>query len=203
MISKVFKYYEFLFEGNTPEDFIKNCLMKIKDRLDPIFGNTEENSKVKKMKDFENVELKSSDPSMYSPEEKSLKFKFTDEDQILYQFNIRIKIEDAISKDIEKDFMPQDIKKAHITLDKYGDKDGTFTIISQIMDRTVDPATIDGDFLLNLKIELDSGKEPEQTEEFEIQTGEEGELPKEESETPAQGQAAPQKAPQTQAQTPQ
>lgn len=167
---KVLKFYEFILEGNTPEDFIDNCLQKVKNRLVPLFST--ENSPVKKMKDFENTQLLSAKESDYSINEKTLKIKFTDDQQILYILTIRIDIEDAFNMNKEKDMKVSDIKKSHITLDKYGDVDGNYSIIDRIMDRTVDPNEIDGDFLLKLKIELDSGEESKE-EEFAIETSDE------------------------------
>ena len=205
---KVQKYYEFLFEGNTPDDFMKDCLEQIKNRLTPLFNGHEETESVKKMKDFEKFNLELEGEPAYSlnnPEEKSIKFKFTDQ-ETLYILNICIKLQDAMPVK-DQDFLTTDIKKAHVTFDRYKDIDGKFTKLpGGVMSKTFDPSTIDGDFLIKLKIELDSGKPAEGEEEFKIETGEK-EMPEEESKI-AEREKIPEnkpieEAPAAQSQTPQ
>ena len=116
--TRVLKFYEFIFEGNTPEDFMNACLMKIKNKIDPLFSSDDS---VKSMKDFQNLD-------------------------------------NAMKTDKEVDYKLEDIKKVYVTFDKYGDKDGKYTIIDQLLERSTDPNKIDGDYIIKLKMELDKGK---------------------------------------------
>ena len=197
MIDKVFTYYEFLFEGNTPEDYIQQCFTDIKNRLKPVFnveGEEESKEKVKKMGDFNNANLTlvSMEDNLYSKSEKNLAIKFLDGEETQYVLNIRISIEDAVNDKQGEDFHVNDIKKAHITFKKYGDVDDSYDIVNQLMDRTVDPSTIDGDFLIKLKMDLDKGKEPDE-EEFKIETDTkpEEETQNKDQNTQGQGQTTP------------
>jgi hypothetical protein len=173
--TKVLKFYEFIFEGNTPEDFMSACLTKIKNKIDPLFDNSDDN--IKSMKDFNNANLSllKSDISKYNPSEYSLKIKFADDHDIMYVINIILKLEDAMKTDKETDFNIDDIKKAYVTFDKYGDKDGKYTVVDQLLERSVEPSKIDGDYIIKLKMELDKGKGETKDaradeEEFKIET---------------------------------
>ena len=155
--TRVLKFYEFIFEGNTPEDFMNACLMKIKNKIDPLFSSDDS---VKSMKDFQNsnLTLLKSDISKYNPIEYSLKIKFADDHDIMYVMNIIIRLDNAMKTDKEVDYKLEDIKKVYVTFDKYGDKDGKYTIIDQLLERSTDPNKIDGDYIIKLKMELDKGK---------------------------------------------
>ena len=199
---KVQKFRQYLIlEGDTPENYMEDSLSRIKNNLDPLFDDS-----VKKMKDFKNFNLQiqnDAQPDKYSPVERSLKYKFTDEENTLYILTITIDLKDALNDKPDEDYKTSDIKKAQVGFQKYGDdKDGNFVVLDQLMPRSVDPEQIDGDYLIKLKVELDEGKTEEEhkEEEFEIQTEEPKEMPEEESSgeqtstTPAQtgnGPAAP------------
>ena len=200
---KVQKFRQYLIlEGDTPENYMEDSLSRIKKKLDPLFDDS-----VKKMKDFKNFNLQiqnDAQPDKYSPVERSLKYKFTDEENTLYILTITIDLKDALNDKPDEDYKTSDIKKAQVGFQKYGDdKDGNFVVLDQLMPRSVDPEQIDGDYLIKLKVELDEGKTEEEhkEEEFEIQTEEPKEMPEEESSageqtstTPAQtgnGPAAP------------
>ena len=179
---KIQKFREYLIlEGDTPENFMINCLNKIKNKLDPLFDNS-----VKKMKDFDNFNLRLQNDSnidKYSHTDTSLKYKFTDDQNTLYILTITIDLKDALNESPDEDYKTNDIKKAHVTFQKYADKNGSFTIVDQLMDRTVEPNEIDGDFLIKLKVELDEGKSrDENEEEFKIETNEKSDnIPEEET----------------------
>ena len=179
-IVQKFRQY-LILEGDSPEIFMKNCLDKIKAKLDPIFDDS-----VKKMKDFKNFNLQKQNDAQvdrYSHTDNSLKYKFTDEENTLYILTITIDLENALNDKPEQDYKTSNIKKAKVTFQKYGDdKDGKFVVINELMPRTVDPEEIDGDFLIKLKMDLDKGKtetEEDNEEEFKIETGDE--MPEEES----------------------
>ena len=194
---KVFKYIEFLLEGNTPENYISQCMDKMKIRLNQAFNPEEDTSHVKKMSDFSkfNLQLEGEitiHDATYS--RKNLTCKFSDDEGRLYILNIAMNVEDAVNPNKDQDYKTSDIKKAHVTFKKYSDKEGSLDIEDQLLDRTVDPESVDGDFLIKLKVDLDKGKDPGEEEEFQIETEEK---PEEENEAqpapaaPAQGQAAP------------
>lgn len=179
---KIQKFREYLIlEGDTPENYMTDCLQRIKKKLDPLFNH---DNSVKKIGDFSKFNLQmqnDAEPDKYSHVDRSLKYKFTDEDNTLYILTMTINLEDAVNDKPEEDYKTSDIKKIHVTFQKYGDKDGKFGILDQSMDRSVDPEEIDGDFLIKLKIDLDKGKTETEAEEFSIETEDDKEMPEEES----------------------
>jgi hypothetical protein len=186
---KVYKYVEFLFEGNTPEDYIVNCLQKIEGRLKEAFNQEENGDKVKKISDFSKFNLSLEDISLHTHtfSEKNLTCKFSDSEGVLYILNVRMSVEDAVNKDKNVDFNTSDIKKAHVTFKRYTSENGSLDLDpNQMNDTTVDPEMIDGDFLIKIKQDLDKGKDPGQEQEFKIETDEDA--PTEET-PPAQGSA--------------
>ena len=199
---KVQKFRQYLIlEGDSPENYMETSLGRIKKKLDPLFDDS-----VKKMKDFKNFNLQiqnDGDVDKWSPVERSLKYKFTDEENTLYILTITIDLKDALNDKPDEEYKTSDIKKALVTFQKYGDdKDGNFGELDHLDPRNVNPEEIDGDYLIKLKVQLDEGKPEEENkeEEFEIQTEEPKEMPEEEStseqtpNTPAQtgnGPAAP------------
>ena len=173
---KVYKFYEFLLEGNTPEDFISKCLEDVKSRLMPAFNSKDQ---VKKLDNFKNsnLSLQTDDKNMiskYNPERYMLKIKFIDDQEILYTLTVTIHIEDAIQskedKDSSKEFKEADIKKAHVSFDKYGDVNGDFVLVGQLLDKIVNPKDINADYLIKLKLELDKSNASTDEEEFKIET---------------------------------
>ena len=188
---KVQKFREYLIlEGDTPENFMQDCLGKIKKKLDPLFNHNDNPDEVKKMGDFAKFNLQlENDPSVdrYPHVENSLKYKFTDDDKTLYILTITIDLKDALNDKPDSDYRTSDIKKAKIEFQKYiTDEQGGLKPDEELMTRTVDPEEIDGDYLIKLKVELDKGKTEEENkeEEFEIQTEEPGnDMPAEETDT--------------------
>jgi hypothetical protein len=164
---KVQKFYEFLFEGNTPEDYIHDVLTGIERRLLPVFDEEE----VKKFPDFKNynLQLQNSKISTYNPVEKSYKLKFTDDAGILYIYTVFINLKDAIPMNPDTDFKLTDIKKAQHSFDKYEELDGRLNLINRILANTVDPEDINPELLIKLKIDLDKGEVSKEEEEFEIE----------------------------------
>lgn len=196
-MKKVQKFREYLIlEGDTPENFMEQCLNNIKRRIDPIFDNEE----VKKLKDFKNFNLKlEGDAPMvdkYSPVEYSLKYKFTDEENILYIFTIINKLKDSVPEKPDNDLKESNIKKVHITFIKYKDNDngdgGDLQIDNQLMERSIEPDSITPDLFIKLKLDLDKGETESDEEDFQIETGEgdntQAQQPKAQGQPPAQGQ---------------
>ena len=195
---KVFKYVEFLLEGNTPEDYIAQCMNNMKIRLKQAFNPDEDSHTVKKMGDFSkfNLQLEGDiEEHNNSYSRKNLTCKFSDSEGRLYILNVAMNVEDAVNPNQGQDYKTSDIKKAHVTFKKYSDKEGSLQIEDQLLDRTVDPESIDGDFLIKLKVDLDKGKDPGEEEEFKIETDTDKpaeENPEQPTEAPpAQGQVAP------------
>ena len=189
---KIFKYLEFLLEGNTPEDYIIDALSKIQRRLEDAFKG--EDDDVKKIGEFQKYNLhliEIEQPSNYNYSRKNLSIKFMDDEQNRYHVNISMNVEDAMKNKEEGggDFQTSDIKKCSISFTKYSHGDDDKIKKEPLLSRSVDPETIDADFLLKLKIDLDEGKDPNQEEEFKIET--EDNLPEEESNNPAEGEQQP------------
>jgi len=181
---KIYKYLEFLLEGNTPEDFINISLNNIKKRMEQAFGVGQEDN-VKKMGEFQKYNLQLDgieDPTNYNYSRRNLTIKFSDGEQNLYVLRVTMNLEDAIDKEkTGGDFQTSDIKKCSISFKKYNDSKGedNFDIDEQLPSRSVDPESIDADFIIKLKVDLDEGKDPGQEEEFNIETDDN--LPKEEN----------------------
>ena len=186
------KFHQYLIlEGNTPEDYMEQALKEIKAKLDPIFDS----EKVKTLKDFKNVNLELlNNPTVdnWAPLCRSLKYKFSDDGNTVYELTFTIDLKDAVNPKPDEDFKTSEIKKIHVNFKKYTTEGSSLNMLGQLMDRTVEPSQINPDYLIQLKLDLDEGKTETEEEEFKIETGKE--------EKPAQGQA--QKPAQIQAQKP-
>ena len=184
---KIIKYTEFILEAtDTIESYSNSLLGVLKNKIDKMFeyeSEPEEGSEemtVKKAKFSSNkdknkptfkefgVRLDSSEISMRNT---GLTVKFSDDEN---SYSIFIKVDTAeVAQDIaafpkedNKDFSIEDIKKCHVTLKKY--EINTFEIIGQL-DKNVDVKSLDEEYLINLKIELDDVFGDEE-EKFEIET---------------------------------
>lgn len=184
---KIIKYTEFILEAtDTIENYSNSLLGVLKNKIDKMFeyeSESEEGSEemtVKKAKFSSNkdknkptfkefgVRLDSSEISMKNT---GLTVKFSDDEN---SYSIFIKVDTAeVAQDIaafpkedDKDFSIEDIKKCHVTLKKY--EINTFEIIGQL-DKNVDVKSLDEEYLINLKIELDDIFGDEE-EKFEIET---------------------------------
>lgn len=191
---KIFKYIEFLLEGNTPEDYITISLDGIRKRLQEAFGDDQNDEDVKKMSDFQKYDLQLIEiekPSNYNYSRRNLTVKFMDSEQNRYKLTVTMNVEDAVKKpDSTEDFQTSDIKKCTITFCKYSFNEGDELETDKLPSRSIDPESIDADFLIKLKVDLDEGKDPNQEEEFKIET--EDNLPEEENnQQPAEGEQQP------------
>lgn len=186
---KIQKYVEYLIlEGNTPENYMASALNQIKSKIDPIFDEEQ----VKKLKDFKNFNLQLlNDPKLdqYAPLDRSIKYKFTDETDMVYILTFTINLKDAINPDPEQDYKAEDIKKIHVTFDKYENTSTGLNLVNQLLDRTVEQDRITPDYLIDLKLEIDGEKAADE-DEFKIETTDEepkqgqaqqSQMPKEES----------------------
>lgn len=184
---KIIKFFDYIKEEltDTPESYTLTLLKKIKSNIDKMFdfqeGESEEEQDVRDVKkinkiskkskekmSFEDlgVRLESSEISKFSKMYDSLTVKFSD-DSNTYTLIIMIDMKEATPKDPNKDFTIDDIKKCYIKFKKY-DLD-TFEVIGQIS-KNVEVKSIDEDFLIDLKIEIDEQFGDEDKEEFEIET---------------------------------
>jgi len=188
---KVLKFQEFQVNENildTPENYVSNALHKIKLKFEKMFSYDEvDQGKIKKFKDKStddtskisfadlNLELQSLEISKYSKIYDNLKLKFSD-DQFLYDLTVTINLKDAVKKpeaqgSQEEDFSTDEIETCQIRFKKY-DSD-TFDLMGELV-KTVKVKDIDEDLLIDLKLKLDEEFGVE-SEEFEIETEEEGE----------------------------
>lgn len=165
--------------NDTPASYVDSLLIAMKKKVEKMFeenGDDEEENNIKKaklnkkrngnsptFKEF-NLRLESCEVSTRSLMNDTLTVKFSD-DENWYNLLISVSNKDAIPKDKTKDFSTKDIKQCFIKFKKYDSE--TQEVIGQIT-RNTDPNTIDEEFIVNLKIELDDqfGEE----EEFEIET---------------------------------
>jgi hypothetical protein len=173
-----FKQYTRINEmqNSTPEQYIKNALLKVKARLEQMFAQSPGGSgEVKKFGEKEKatgsiadlgVELESIEMSRFSRVLDNVKVKFSDEDN-LYDLFIGIELSEGIPKD-DKKFSVDDIKNCEITFKKY-DKANPGEVLAEIND-TVKIDDIDEDMLIELKIKLDEDAGEEPKDEFEIET---------------------------------
>jgi hypothetical protein len=164
----------------TPEEYIKIALLKIKNKLQKMFASDEESDE--KVQGFEEkseedstskmsfskmgIELESLELSRYSRTLDNVKLKFSDE-EFLYDLMIAIHIKEAVPKK-DKEFKAEDIKKCYIKFKKY-DKHEPGEILAEIA-KNIKIEEIDEDFLVALKIELDEQSGEEDSEEFKIET---------------------------------
>jgi hypothetical protein len=186
------KFREYLIlEGNTPEDYMSNLLNDIQVKLEPVFDT----EKVKTLKDFKNVDLQLlNDPKVdnFAATARSLKYKFTDDGNTVYELTFTINLKDAINPKPDEDYKTSEIKKVHVGFKKYNTEGTSLNMVGQLMDRSVSPDQINPDFLIQLKLDLDEGKTETEEEEFKIETGEEKPA-QGQAQKPAQGQAQGQK----------
>ena len=163
--------------NDPPEQYIKNALLKIKSKLERMFaqspGGTPE---VRKFGEKDKspstaiadlgVELESIEISRHSRNFENVRVKFSDE-QNLYDLMVAIRLADALPSN-DKEFSVDDIDKCVIKLKKY-DKAEPGEVLAEIIDN-VKVDDIDEDLLVELKLKLDeeSGEEPE--DEFQIET---------------------------------
>lgn len=166
---KIFKFTEYIKENiqDTPEEYVKILLMKLKAKIESIFEFEENKEKMTIKKALEKgkekeekggmtlldlgVRLESCEMSKYSAIFDSITLKFSDA-EFLYSLYITVNLEDAVPKDKSKDFSIKDIKRCFIKFKKYDIDE--FDLIGQIT-KTVDIESINEDFLVDLKIELD------------------------------------------------
>lgn len=165
---RIVKFNQFINENvhDTPEEYVKVALMKIKKKLESMF-KTPEND-IKKIGDsnsLDGVELQSCELSRYSKTQDSLKIKYSDAES-LYDLLISISLKEAVAEDETKDFSDEDIKQCYIKFKKY-DLDN-FELIGEIS-KNIDIKDIDDNFLVSLKIEMDE-KFGSDEEELEIET---------------------------------
>jgi hypothetical protein len=162
-------------QNETPEEYIKMTLIKIKNKLEKMFKSPESDDDT--VQDFEEktgemnfiqmgVELESLEMSRYSRTLDNVKLKFSDE-QFLYDLMIAIHISEAVPKN-GKEFKSDDIKKCYIKFKKY-DKHEPGEVLAELS-KNIKIEDINEDFLVALKIELDEQSGDEDNEEFEIET---------------------------------
>jgi hypothetical protein len=186
---KIVKYTEFIVETtDTIENYSNSLLGVLKNKIDKMFeyesepeeGSEEEQMTIKKAKFASNKDKNKPtfkefgvrlDSSEISNRNTCLTIKFSDDEN---SYSVFIKVDTAeVAQDIvafpkedNKDFSIEDIKKCHVTLKKYNID--TFEIVGQL-DKNVDVKSLDEEYLINLKIELDDMFGDEE-EEFEIET---------------------------------
>jgi hypothetical protein len=182
---KIVKFLDFITEelNDTPETYVYTALKQLKMKIDKMFDykSEEENfnkdgrlssSKEKSKSNTEKITLKdlgvkleSSEISKYSKQYDNLTIKFSD-DEAWYNLLIVIELKEAIPKNNDSDFSHEDIKKCYIKFKKYDLN--TDEVVGQLT-KNVEIKSINEEFLINLKIELDEmfGGEDE---EFSIET---------------------------------
>ena len=182
---KIRKFIDFITEelNDTPETYIDIALKQLKRKIDNMFeykeSDEESSEKEKSIKSAKEegkgksdgmtfkdlgVELESSEISKYSKQYDNLTVKFKD-DNGWYNLLIVIELKEALPKEPDKDFSHEDIKKCYIKFKKYDFSD---EVVGQLT-KNVEIKSIDEEFLINLKIELDE-MFGEEGEEFSIET---------------------------------
>jgi len=186
---KISKFTDFINENvyETPEEYVKTALHKLKIKIESYFeenkeeatddnlikmsdalkrGQKEEKDKSKISFQDLGLNLVDSEFSKYSALNDNIKFYFEDSDKSRYDLYISIPLEEAIVKDKTKNFSYKDIKNCYVKFKKY-DEDGT---VYPVLSKNVEIESIDDNFLVDLKIEYDKnfGKE----ENLEIEVGE-------------------------------
>jgi hypothetical protein len=178
------KFVDFIKENlsDTPEEYIKMELIKLKRKIDAFFdkkeGEEDEReistmtNALKKGKEREESEkkisfselglvLQSSEISKYSSLYDNIIIKFSDE-EYLYNLYVTIPLEEAVPEEGEDS---KSIKKCYIKFKKYDLVN--FDLIGQIT-RNTDIDKVDEDYLVSLKIDLDD--EFDKKEEVGIET---------------------------------
>ena len=169
---KIIKFSEFLNENvhDSPEEYIKIRLSKLKSKIEKYFESVEpvdddltkmsdalkrgkdQDSKKSKLSLAElGLNLESSEFSKYSAINDSIKFIFTDS-EARYDLYITIPLDLAVPKDKTKDFTDKDIKSCFVKFKKYELEN--FTLIGHIS-KNSEIDSIDEEFIVDLKIELD------------------------------------------------
>ena len=159
---------------DTPEEYVKIALMKIKTKLEKMFsvGDIESMDDVKNREDGKKslsdfgVELQSCELSRYSRTQDSVKIKYSDNDS-LYDLTISINLKEAVPEGEPENFSDKEIKKCHVKFKKYTNDDN-FELVGEIS-KNINLDEIDEDFLVSLKVEIDEEFGSEE-EEFEIET---------------------------------
>jgi hypothetical protein len=172
---KVIKFVDFVNENlhDTPEEYIKIALNKLKKKIESYFEDSSPESgdekfitmsdALKKGKDQEKkkseisflelgLNLESSELSKYSALNDSIKFIMSDEDS-RYDLTIIIPLDEVNLTDKTKDFTDKDIKKCFIKFKKY-DMKNNIELVGQI-NKNVSISSIDENLLIELKIQLD------------------------------------------------
>ena len=161
---------------DTPEEYVKIALMKIKKKLELMFDKQVSADEVEKMSDRKSkeentslsefgVELQSIELSRYSRTLDSVKVKYSDAES-LYDLTISIPLKEAVPEKDDENFSDKDIKKCFVKFKKY-DQD-KFDLQGELS-KTIEIKDIDEDFLVKLKIEIDEDFGAGE-EEFEIET---------------------------------
>lgn len=183
---KIIKFGEFINENvhDSPEEYIKIRLSKLKRKIEKYFEPEEPingelikmSDALKKGKEKEGEEsklslselglnLESSEFSKYSSVNDSIKFIFTDS-EARYDLYITIPLDLAIPKDKNKDFTDKEIKSCFVKFKKYDLEN--FELVGHIS-KNSEIDTIDEDYIVNLKIELDDEFDAD-SERLEIET---------------------------------
>jgi len=177
---EIIKFKDFfkVNEGvETPEEYVKTALMKIKSKLEKMFGDSnpdkvdkigDRNDREKQGQSLQGLELQSCEMSSYSKLQDSVKIKYSDA-EYLYDLTIFINLEEAIPEDDTQEFSDDDIKKCHIKFKKYDLEN--FDLIGETT-KEMDIKDINEDFLVSLKIDIDKEFD-EDEEELQIETEEE------------------------------
>ena len=177
---KIIKYNDFIkineTVNDTPEEYVKIALMKIKTKLENMFAGQVGDNEVEKIEhknsreggkslsDF-GVELQSCELSRYSRTQDNVKVKYSDAES-LYDLTVSIDLKEAVPEDEEKEFSNSDIKNCHVKFKKY-DQDN-FDLVGELS-KNVKIDDIDEDFLVSLKIEIDKEFGSDE-EELDIET---------------------------------
>lgn len=182
MKNKILKYSQFSKineENDTPENYIKTKLMRIKKEIDNLFeesdNNDEENqpetisiktakkASNKSRKFLSGVELQSSEISLYSKTDDNLTVKYSDMEGV-YNLLVSININNSLPKQ-NQNFSDDDIKKIYVKFKKYTTEE--IDLIGQI-DYTFDVDFKDGKFIFSLgKDESQEQQEEKSKKEFE------------------------------------
>ena len=167
------KFVDFIGESmsDTPEEYIKMELVKLKRKIEEFFERREDESDdkvstmsdaLKKGKEKEEseksisfselgLELESSELSKHSSLNDNIVIKFSD-NNYMYNLYISIPLSEAVPEEEGKEVKSEDIKKCYVKFKKYDLEN--FDLIGQIT-REVKIKEIDEDYLVSLKIDLD------------------------------------------------
>jgi hypothetical protein len=162
---------------DTPEEYIKMALTKIKNKIEKMFDGEVKAEDIEKIGDRkkreegislsdEGIELQSIELSRYSKVQDSVKVIYSDA-EARYDLTIIIDLKDGVPTSDDKDFSDKDIKKCYIKFKKY-DNDN-FNLIGEIS-KTINIDEINDDFIISLKIDFDKEFGSENEEEFDIET---------------------------------